>query len=117
MALNLGVMSSGSGTQGIEEFFVSLDKRLVSGDTVSGTPTVVSSLTQVDSSSVAASTAVLSSIDETIVAPIGRAVEFTITSNREVTAATNVNLDVNYVTTLGKKGTVRAKLKIATVVE
>ncbi len=117
MALNLGVISSGTGTQGVRTFFVSMDKRMASGDTITGTPTVVASLTQITVSDVAANTAVLSSIDETVIAPIGRAVEFTVTADREVPATTNVDLDIAYVTVATDAETVRAKLKIATVVE
>lgn len=116
MALNLGVISSGTASQGKQKFFVSMDKRMATGDTIDSATSATSN-PQVETSGTAKNDAVLSSNDGTVVAPIGRAVEFTVTSKKEVTATTNIDIDISYETTLGYKETVRVKLKIATVVE
>ena len=116
MALNLGVISSGTASQGIQKFFVSMDKRMATGDTID-TATATTSNPQVTAANPTKNTEVLSSNDGTIVAPIGRAVEFTVTSNKEVTATTNIDIDITYITVATYRETVRVKLKIATVVE
>jgi len=117
MAVSLGTLSSGSTTTGVQTYFVSVDKRLATGDTVTGTPTITTESTGITISSPLASTAVMSSNDGSIVAPIGRAITFTVTTGRDVNSATAIVINIAYSTTSGWSETLSVSLFIDTTVK
>jgi hypothetical protein len=117
MAQTLGTLSSGSVTTGKQSFFVSLDKRLATGDTVTGTPVLDTESTGITLTAPLVSTAVLSSNDGTIVAPIGRAITFTVETGKDVKGGETVTIEIAYATTNGWSETIAVDLSIATVVK
>ena len=114
MAQSLGTISSGSATQAVQKFFVDFGNRLGTGETISsGTATTTS--TEITIASVAANTAKLSSLDGAIVSPTGKAVEFTVTTGKEVaTTGVEVPIRVSYTSTDSNVGFMDVSLFIST---
>ena len=117
MAQTLGTLASGSTTAGTQLYFVSLDKRLATGELSNGTPTATTTVTGITLSEVAVNTAVLSSVDGTIVAPIGRAIQFRVTTGKDVNAATTVPIVIHYFTDDSNEDYLEVDLTISTTVK
>ena len=94
--------------------FVSLLPRLVTGEVLSGTPTATVLATGVSVATVAKNTVKLSSIDGTVIAPINTAVQFIITTGKEVNSSTGIPIRIGYATTASNSGYVDALLYITT---
>ena len=77
--LSLGTLRSDAVSAGIQIYFVSLDNLLPTGETANGTPTVTSTNAALTIASPAVSTVALSNNDGSVVAPVGRAIEFKVT--------------------------------------
>jgi len=116
MAQTLGTLSSGSATTGVQSYFVSVDKRLATGDTVTGTPVLSTKTPGITLELPLVSTAVLSSYDGSIVAPIGRAITFKVTTGKEVQGSATVEIYIAYGTANGWSETLSVNLTIATAV-
>ena len=104
MAQSLGTFSSGSTTPQVETVFASFKKRLATGDLLTGTPTVTTESTGITIASVAKNTAKLSSLDGSIVAPINTAVQWKVTTGRDINSSTEVVFRVGYATTDSNSG-------------
>jgi len=76
--LVLGTLRSDAVSAGSQMYFLSLDNLLGVGELAIATPAASSTNTALSLSNVAVSTAALSTNDGTVVAPIGRAIEFTV---------------------------------------
>ena len=74
----LGTLRSDAVSAGSQMYFLSLDNLLGIGELANGTPVASSTNSALTLSAVAVSTAALSTNDGTVVAPIGRAIEFKI---------------------------------------
>jgi hypothetical protein len=94
--LNLGALNSDAVSAGTQIYFVSLDNMLPVGETANGTPTVTSTNTALTLSAPAVNTAVLSTNDGSVVAPIGRAIEFRVTLSTSSFATTSAPILVNW---------------------
>jgi hypothetical protein len=80
--LTLPTLRSDATSAGTQIYFVSLDDRLGIGELANGTPTASSTNAAVTSGGITAvseTTAAMSTNDGTVVAPIGRAIEFRVT--------------------------------------
>ena len=77
--LILPTLRSDATTAGTQLYFVSLDDRLGIGELANGVPTATSTNSALTISAVTETTAAKSTNDGTVVAPIGRAIEFRVT--------------------------------------
>ena len=96
--LVLGTLRSDAVSEGKQFYFVSFDDRMPVDELVTGTPTATSSNTAVALSSVTESAVAYSTNDGTVVAPIGRAVEFFVTLSKSAFASTRAPILIQYVT-------------------
>jgi hypothetical protein len=93
---SLGTLRSDAVSAGTQIYFVSLDNLLPTDEVANGTPTVTSTNTAITLSSPAVSTAALSNNDGSVVAPIGRAIEFRVTLPTSSFANTSAPILVNW---------------------
>ena len=96
--MSLGTISSGSTTAANQMFFVSFARKLGTGELLTGTPTVTTDATGITLASKAINTAKLSTLDGSIVALIGTAVQFKVTTGKDVNSETEIILRVGYET-------------------
>ena len=96
--LVLGTLRSDAATAGTQTYFVSLDNLLGIGEVAQATPTAASTNTALTLSNVAASTAALSTNDNGVTAPIGRAIEFKVVLSTSSFANTRAPILINWPT-------------------
>lgn len=94
--LVLGTLRSDSASAGTQLYFISLDDRLPIDELVTSTPTGTSTNTALTISDVTETTAAYSTNDGTVVAPIGRAIEFRVTLGTSAFASTRAPILIQY---------------------
>ena len=96
--LNLGTLYSDATSAGTQMYFLSLDNLIGIGELANGTPTASSTNTAVTVSDVAETTAAMSNNDGTVVAPIGRAIEFRVTLSTSSFASADAPILIHWPT-------------------
>ena len=96
--LVLGTLRSDAASAGTQTYFVSLDELLGIGELANGTPTASSTNTALTLSAVSETTAAMSTNDGSVVAPIGRAIEFKVVLSTSSFANTRAPILVNWPT-------------------
>ena len=96
--LVLGTLRSDAVSAGSQMYFLSLDNLLGIGELANGTPTAASTNSALTLSNVSETTAAMSNNDGTVVAPIGRAIEFQVTLSTSSFANTRAPILINWPT-------------------
>lgn len=110
--LALGTLRSDATSAGTQIYFVSLDDVLGYGELANGTPTASSTNSSLTIANVAVNTAALSTNDGTVVAPIGRAIEFRVTLPTSTYGNARAPILVHYPTDGSNAGNITVYLDI-----
>ena len=96
--VTLPALRSDTVSAGTQIYFVSLDNVLGIGEVANGTPVASSTNTALTISAVSETTAAMSTNDGSVVAPVGRAIEFRVTLSTTAFANTTAPILVQYPT-------------------
>ena len=110
--LSLGTLCSDDTSAGTQMYFVSLDNLIGIGELANGTPAASSPNTALTVSDVAVTTAAMSTNDGSVVAPIGRAIEFRVTLDTSAFANATAPILVHWPTDGSNANNVTVTLNI-----